>query len=173
MDGDLGGFLVADFTHHDLVGIMAQDGTQAARKGEALLFIYGNLRDAAQLILDGILDGDNFIFVTLDLIDGGVKSGGFSGARGARNQDHAVGFADVAPKATSLFEGKTNHIQSQAGKFFRKRFLVEDAENSVFPVTSRHDGGAETDIAALGFHAAAAALGNWSRRILRTNRHVD
>ena len=118
LDGNLRGFLVADFADHDFVGIVAQDGTQAARKGEPLLFIHGNLGDTAQLVLDGIFDGDNFVFVALDLVDGGIECGGFSGARGTCDQDHAIGFADVAAEAASLFVRKTNHVQSKAGEFF-------------------------------------------------------
>ena len=38
VDGDLRRFLVADFAHEDFVGIVAQDGAQAAREGEALSF---------------------------------------------------------------------------------------------------------------------------------------
>src|SRR3984957_11978954 len=38
IDGDLRGFLVADFADHDLVRVMAQNRTQAARKRQALFF---------------------------------------------------------------------------------------------------------------------------------------
>src|SRR6266851_1967845 len=43
VDGGLSRFLVADFADHDLVGIVTQNGTQAARKGQALLFVHRNL----------------------------------------------------------------------------------------------------------------------------------
>ena len=160
LDGDLGGFLVADFADHDLVRVVAQDGTQAARKSETLLFIHGNLGDAPKLILDWIFDGDDFVFVALDFVDGGIKRGGLSGARRSCNQNHAVGFADVAAEAASLFVGKANHVQREAGEFFRKCFLVEDAENGVFAVTGGHNGNAQIDVAAFVFHAETAVLGD-------------
>ena len=37
VDGDLRGFLVADFTDQNLVGIVTQNRTQSAREGQALL----------------------------------------------------------------------------------------------------------------------------------------
>ncbi len=39
VDGDLRGFLVADFADEDLVGVVAEDGAQAAGKGEALFLV--------------------------------------------------------------------------------------------------------------------------------------
>jgi hypothetical protein len=53
LDGDLGGLPVADFAHHHHVGVLAQDGAQAGRKGEADLGVDLDLADATELILDG------------------------------------------------------------------------------------------------------------------------
>ncbi len=47
VDGNLRRFGVADFAHHDLVGIVTQDRTQAASEGQAFLFVHRNLGDAA------------------------------------------------------------------------------------------------------------------------------
>src|SRR6266702_144490 len=43
LDGDLSGLRVTDLTDQDLIRIVAQNRTQSASKGEALLFIDGNL----------------------------------------------------------------------------------------------------------------------------------
>src|SRR6266852_1583385 len=129
LDGDLGGFLVADFADHDLVWIVTQDGAQAAGEGEALLLVHGNLGNAAKLVFHGVFDRNDLVFVGLDLVDGGVERSGFTGARGTCNQDHAVGLADIAAEAAGFFHGETDNVQSQAGEFFRKCFLIEDAEN--------------------------------------------
>src|SRR5579863_1204710 len=63
VDGDLGGLLIADFADHDLIRIVSQDGAKAAREGEPLLFVDGDLGDALELIFDGIFDGDDLVFV--------------------------------------------------------------------------------------------------------------
>src|SRR6202011_1355939 len=89
VDGDLGGFLVADFAHHDFVGVMTQDGPKTAGEGETLLFVYRDLGDALDLVLHRVFDGDDLVFVVLDLTEGGVQRSGFSGAGGTGDQNHA------------------------------------------------------------------------------------
>ena len=78
VDGDLRGFGVADFAHHDLVGIVTQNRTQAAGKGQALLFVDRNLRNADDLVFDRVFNGDQLVFVALDLVQRGVQRGGFT-----------------------------------------------------------------------------------------------
>ena len=58
----------------------------------------GNLGDAADLIFDRVFDGDEFVFVAFDFVDGGVKSGRLAGTGGAGDQNHAVWLANVAAK---------------------------------------------------------------------------
>jgi len=68
VDGDLRGLVVADFADENFIGVVAQDGTQAAGEGEAFLLIDGNLGDAANLILDRVFDGDDLVFVAFDFV---------------------------------------------------------------------------------------------------------
>ena len=99
VDGDLRGLRVADFADENLVGIVTQNGAQAAGEGEALFLVDGNLRDAANLVLDRIFDGDDLVFVALDLVERGVERRGLAGAGGAGDQHHAVGLANIAAEA--------------------------------------------------------------------------
>ena len=96
IDGDLRGFLVANFADHDFVRVVAQDGAQAAREGEAFLFVHRNLGDAADLIFHRIFDGDDLVFVVLDFVDGGVERGRLARAGGSGDEHHAVRLVDVA-----------------------------------------------------------------------------
>src|SRR5207245_1530491 len=115
---------------------------------------------------DAVEGGDKVVRLNAHVDEAADNVGNVVGVDGSedevagerRNQDHAVRFADVAPEAASLFVGETNHVQGQAGELFRKRFLVEDAENGVFPVTRRHDGDAQIDEAPFVFYAEAAVL---------------
>src|SRR5271170_6109542 len=160
VDGDLRGFLVANFADHDFIGVVTQDGAQAAGKGEAFLFVDGNLGDAADLIFDGIFDGDDFVFVVFDFVDGGVERGGFAGAGGSSDQDHAVGFLNVTAEAGFVWAVEADDIESQVTEFFAEGFFVEDAEDGVFAVDGGHDGDAEVHEAAFVAHAEAAVLGD-------------
>src|SRR5215472_6690424 len=149
LDGDLRGFLVADFPDHDFVGVVAKDGAQSAGKGETLLFVDGNLGDAAQLIFDGVFDGDDFVLVGFDFVDGGVESGGLAGAGGAGNKHHAIRLTNIAAEAFSLFGRKAHDVEVQALEFFGEGFLVEDAKDRVFAVVCGHDGDAQVNVTAL------------------------
>ncbi len=113
VDGDLRRLLVANFADQDLVGVVAQNGAQAAREGEALLLVDGNLRDAANLVFDRIFDGDDLVFVALDLVERGVERGGFAGAGGPGDQHHAVGLANVAAEAAQIFFGEAHHVERE------------------------------------------------------------
>src|SRR6202044_445759 len=117
VDGDLRGFLVADFADHDFVRVVAQDGAQAAGKGQAFLFVDGNLGDAAHLIFDRVFNGDDFVFVVLDFVDGSVERGGFARPGGSRDQDHAVGFLDVTAEAGFVRTVEAGGSGSQITKF--------------------------------------------------------
>jgi len=61
LDGDLGRLRVADLADHDLVGVMTEDGPQPAGEGQALLLVDRDLGDAVDLVLDGVLDGDDLV----------------------------------------------------------------------------------------------------------------
>src|SRR5262249_34584151 len=153
LDGDLCGFLVADFADHDFVGVMTEDGAQTSGEGQSFLFVDRNLGDSAKLVFDGVFDGDDLVFVGLDFVDGGVEGGGFSGTGGTGNEHHAVGLANVAPKAAHLFLRKTDNIETEALKLFRERLLVENAKDGIFAVAGGHDGNAQVYIAPLVLNA--------------------
>ena len=84
LDRDLRGLGVTDFADHDLVRIVTQNRTQPAGKRQPFLLVDRNLRDAAQLILDRILNRDDLVFVGLDLVDRGVQRGRLAANPSAR-----------------------------------------------------------------------------------------
>src|SRR6266568_4380909 len=141
LNSNLRGFLIADFADHDLVRIVTQDRAQPAGESKALLFVDRDLRDTAKLILHGIFNGDDLVFVGLDFVYGRVKRGGLAGTRGTSNEHHAVRFADVAAEASHFFLRKANDVKTQALEFFGQSFLVEDAELGNIQVTQHLNAG--------------------------------
>ncbi len=139
-------------------GSWRKDGTQPAGEGEALFFVYGNLSDAANLIFDGIFDGDDLVFVVFDFIDGGVERGGLTGTCGAGDEDHAVGLVDVTAEARDVLRVEADYIEIEVTEFFAERFFVEHAKHGVFSVNRRHDRDAEVDETAFVANAEAAIL---------------
>ena len=160
IDGDLRGFLVADFADHDLVRVMAQNRTQAARKRQALFFVYRNLGDAADLIFDRVFNGDDLVFVVLDFVDGRVERGGFARAGGAGDQHHAVGFLNVTAEANLVGPVEADHVERQVPKFFAERLFVQHAKHGVLAVHRRHDRHAEVDEAPFVANPKTAVLRN-------------
>ena len=59
LDGDFGGFPVADFTYQNDIRVLADDRPEAAREGEVDFGIDLYLTDAFDLILNGVFDGNN------------------------------------------------------------------------------------------------------------------
>src|ERR1035437_9132754 len=158
IDGDLRGLLIADFADHDLVGIVTQNGAQAAREGEALLLIHRDLGNALDLIFDGVFDGDDLVFVVLDLAERGVERGGFAAPGGPGDQHHAVGLRDVAAELDQVAFAEAHHVEREFVELFAHGFLVQHAQYGVLAVDGGHDGDAEIDQAVLIAHAEAPVL---------------
>ena len=62
LKSDFRRFRVANFAHQNHVGILTQNGSQAARKGQARFDIHLDLVDSGQLVFDRIFDGHNIHF---------------------------------------------------------------------------------------------------------------
>jgi hypothetical protein len=58
IDRDAGRFLVTDFSHHDDVWILSENGAKTVCECEPIVRVYLDLIDARQGILDWIFDGD-------------------------------------------------------------------------------------------------------------------
>jgi hypothetical protein len=91
LHGDLGGLGVADLADHDDVRVLAQDGAQAAGEGQLDFRVNLYLADPLDLVLDGVLDGDDVLLRRVEPVQGGVEGGGLAAAGGAGDEDDAAG----------------------------------------------------------------------------------
>src|ERR1039458_7339939 len=173
VDGDLGGLLIADLAHHDLVGIVAQNGPQTAREGEALLLVHRDLRDALDLVFDRVLNGDDLIFVVLDLAERGVERGGFATPGRPGDQHHAVGLRDVAPELDEVGFAEAHHVEREFLELLAHGFLVQHTQYGVFAVDGGHDGDAEIDQAVLIAHAETPVLRHAFLGDIELAHHLD
>ncbi len=89
-DGDIRRLVIANFTDHDDVRILAQDGTEGAGEIEADVALHRHLVDAGELVLDGVLDGDDVVFRAVQLLEDGIERGRLAGAGRAGDEDHPV-----------------------------------------------------------------------------------
>ena len=70
--GDLGRGQVANLPHQDDVGGTAQHGLQDAREAEPNAIGHLHLVDASDVVLDGILGGDDLDVGAVEFLQGGV-----------------------------------------------------------------------------------------------------
>src|SRR5258708_4688929 len=124
LNRDLRCFIVSNFADHDFVRVVAQDGTQSASKRQPFFLINGSLRDAANLIFNGVFDGDDLVFVGFNLVDSGVQRGRFTRAGWARDQHHSVWLADIPAKLPHILLRKSHHVHTKAAKLFHYGFPV-------------------------------------------------
>ena len=158
LHGDLGRFRVADLADHDLVRVVAQDGSQPAREGQPFLLVDRDLHDAIELIFHRVFDGDDLVLAGVQLGKRGVERGGLAAAGRAGHEHHAIGFVDGASELAQDVPGHAERFEAQVFQALGDGVLVENADHHVFAVHRRQHGDAEIDLALVDAQAEAAVL---------------
>ncbi len=96
LDGNFGGFQIANFTHHHHVRILPQEGAQGAGEGEPCLGVDLHLVDAGQVDLHRIFGGGDVHLGGVENIEAGIERDGFTRAGGAGHQDHPLRLGEGA-----------------------------------------------------------------------------
>src|SRR4051812_15559798 len=94
LDGDLRHLQVADFANQDDVGRLAQHRTQDLGECQSDRVAYLALVDAREVVLDGVLGGDDLAVGAVELVEGAVERRGLARAGRAGDQEDAVGALD-------------------------------------------------------------------------------
>ncbi len=168
LGGGGGGFEVADFADHDDVGVMAEDGAEALLEGHADLVMDGDLVDALEVVLDGVLDGDDLEFRADDGGEGGIEGGGLAGAGGAGDEEDAVGPVNEALEGA---EGSLVHAELLEGE--EDVGLVEEAHDDALAEEHGDDGDADVHLAAAHVELDAAVLGDAALRDVQVREDLD
>ncbi len=92
---DVRGFVIADLTHEDDVGVLAQQGAQGGGERHADFFVRLRLSDAVEVVLDGVFDGRDVELLLVERAEGGVERRRFTRAGRTGDEDDAVGFVDL------------------------------------------------------------------------------
>lgn len=138
-NGDVGGFQVANLTHHDDVGVLPQKGFQCGGKGHALFVVYVYLIDAGQINLGGVFRSGNIDALGIENVQTGIERNGFTGAGGAGNQYHAVGAVNGFEQQFFLERFETELFDIQRG-----RVRIQDTHHDFF--TEQRRQGIDTEI---------------------------
>ena len=90
IDGNLGGFAIAQLTHHDDVGVMAQHRAQDCGEGQSDGRIDRDLVDALDLVFDRILDRDQLAAGRIEFRERPGQRRGLAGAGRTGHEHEAV-----------------------------------------------------------------------------------
>src|ERR1017187_10746987 len=145
LDRDFRGFAVADFADHDHVGVLAQNRTQTAGKRQLDLRIHLHLADAAELVLDRILDRNDVLLGRVDSAQTRVQRRGFSRAGRPSRQDDPVALPNQPVDALQVVAGKSEMVEVDG--FYRLR-AVEQAQHDALAERGRYRRYAQVDIPA-------------------------
>ena len=96
LDGDLGGFQVADFADHDDIRVLAQEGAQRGGKGQSHLVVHVDLVDAGQIDFGRVLRRRDVAILGVEDVEAGVQRHGLAAAGRAGHQDHALRLGQVS-----------------------------------------------------------------------------
>gem|GEM_PF-5647415 len=94
LDRDIGGFEVADFADHDDGWILAQEGAQRCREGQAGAFVDVDLVDAREVDFRRIFRRGDVDARLVQQIQAGVERHRLARARGTGDEHHAIGATD-------------------------------------------------------------------------------
>ena len=166
--GDLGGLEVADLADHHDVGILAQDGAQAAREGHFDLGVDLRLADAVDVILDRILDGHHVAGVVVDPLERGVKRGRFARAGGAGDQNDAVRLVDDL-----IHQRLRPRIHAERGELDASRLLVEQSQHHALAMPGGQGGDANVDGASGDAKRDASVLRQAALGDVELRHHFD
>ncbi len=94
LDGDFGGFEIADLPHHHHIRVLPQKGSQGAGKGQPSLGVDLHLVDSGQVDLHRIFGGGDVHLGSVENIETGIERDRFTRTGRAGDQDHALRFRE-------------------------------------------------------------------------------
>src|SRR3989338_4943677 len=167
LDGDFRGDPVAHFTHHDHVGIVAEDRAESPFKIE--LWIELDLTRAIDEVFDGIRDSEDVERGVHDRAQRRDEGRALPTARRAGDDDDAVGFADRLAQALFRIRAKTQIFNT----YRQVRFLKNTYDDrfvlalQFFPDRRQHRH-AESDRLPVDGHLREDVLGHASFETVKT-----
>ena len=139
--GDIGRFVVSNFTHHHDVRVLAQDRTQGRGKIESDLAAHRNLIDAGQLVLDRVLDRHDVVLRVIQLLQHRVKRRRFARAGRPGHQNHSMRRVDRLAK---FFQRP--FLQTHLVDAARERRFIEETHDDFFPMRRGQKRDAQIDL---------------------------
>src|SRR6266404_7621079 len=145
---------IANFTDHDDVRRLAQDGTQGGRKRHADLRVYLHLVDPGHLIFDRFLYGNDLAVRFVDVIETRVKRSRLAGPRRARDEENAIWQLEQAFEAFLFLRKKSKLRQTELQTGF-----IEETHDHGFAMIGRNGRDAKVERLLFDLYLDAPILG--------------
>ena len=161
--GDLGRLAVANLAHRHDVGVLAQDGAQAAGEGHARFLVDLHLVHAVDVVFHRVFQRDEVHRIGVQLADHRVHGGAFARAGGAHDQHHAVVRADEPLVLLQVVA-----LQADARRVEQRLALVQQADDHRLAVDGGQRVDAQVDVLLLQADVCAAVLRHAALRGVHT-----
>ena len=96
LNGYLSCFAIANFSHHNDVGVLTENRSQTVGKGQIDARVHLDLPNTIELVLDGVFHGDDIYRGRVDALEGAIEGGRFATAGRSSDQDNAMRAVDKA-----------------------------------------------------------------------------
>ena len=153
LDGDAGGFIVADLTDHDDVRVLPKDRAQRLGERQIDLRVHLRLPNAGQFVLHRVLDGQHVGGSGVHAAQAGVKRRRLARTRGPCDEHDAVRLLNEPRIAAQRLA-----VHAQAFQRELRFRLVQQAQHGAFAVRRRQCADAHVDGAAADAQGNAAVL---------------
>ena len=132
-DGNLRCFRVPNLSHHHDIRVLTQNGAQTVGESEIPAGAHGDLRHSRKLVLDRVLDGQDFQFRRVNALKDRVKRGRFAATCWTGGQEKSVRLFHHSSQQRRPFRIQPQLLRSQhLGVFFQQ------THDQALPINRRH-----------------------------------
>ena len=144
LDRDARGLGVPDLADHDDVGVGAEHGPQALGEGEARLEVHLDLVDPGDLVLDGVLHGEDVLLDGVDRVESRVERRGLSRSGRPGHQHRPVRLLEAGLEALAGRVADAERVERQ-----QHGLLVEEAHDDPLATARRKRDDADVHVVPL------------------------
>jgi hypothetical protein len=124
---NVGSLAIADLTHEHDVRVLTEKRPKGRSERQTYAIVDLYLRYAAQLVLDGILDGENLLAPGSDVVDRGLQRSGLARSCRTGGEDDTMRPRDGALECGAHIVGHADLLEADPAGL-----LVQEAEHDTF-----------------------------------------
>ena len=159
LNGYLSCFAIANFSHHNDVGVLTENRAQTVGKGQIDARVHLDLPNTIELVLDGVFHGDDIYLGRVDALEGAIEGGRFATAGRSSDQDNAMRAVHKAVIDLEEIARKANVLELE-----ERPGLIEQAQHQAFTKGRGHHGDTNVDLSVAHPNGDPSVLGGGASR---------